>query len=200
MMPGTDGLELCKKIKADERISHIPVIMLTALTEVENRIAGFKTGADDYIAKPFNRKELIARVTNLIRQRETLRLRFKREILLEPEEIAVTSTDEKFLSKIISIIEKEIANPDLTVDLLAQKAALSRSQLHRKIKALTDQSTTQFIRTIRMKRAAQLFSQHYGSIAETVYAVGFNSLSYFTKCFHRQFGISPKDFLSKMQQ
>ena len=200
MMPGTDGLELCKKIKADERISHIPVIILTALTEVKNKIAGLKTGADDYMAKPFNRKELIARVTNLIRQRETLRLRFKREILLEPEKIAVTSTDEKFLSKIISIIEKEIANPDLTVDLLAQKAALSRSQLHRKIKALTDQSTTQFIRTIRMKRAAQLFRQHYGSIAETVYAVGFNSLSYFTKCFHRQFGISPKDFLSKMQQ
>ncbi len=194
MMPRMDGIELCKRLKTDARSSHIPVILLTALSSVEDRIHGLQTGADDYIAKPFNRKELLARVYNLTQQRKMLRERFGKEIKIQAKDITVTSADELFLNKLITLIEKNIANPDLNVDSLLEEIHLSRSQLHRKLKALTDLSATEFIRNIRLKRAAQLLEQNHGSISETVYAVGFSSLSYFSKCFQKQFGVSPKDF------
>ncbi|MCD4744708.1 MAG: tetratricopeptide repeat protein [Bacteroidales bacterium] len=197
MMPGMDGMELCQKLKTDERTSHIPVIMLTALAEIEDKIKGLETGADDYIAKPFNRQELITRVQNLIEQRKRLRERFSREVKIQPKDITVTSADEKFLLKIISVVEDNLSDPDLNVELFVSKANMSRSQLHRKIKALTDQATTEFIRTIRLKRAAQLLDQHHGTISEIVYAVGFSSLSYFSKCFQKQFGMSPKEFVER---
>ncbi|MBC8489705.1 MAG: tetratricopeptide repeat protein [Bacteroidetes bacterium] len=199
MMPGMDGMELCQKLKTDERTSHIPVIMLTALAEIEDKIKGLETGADDYIAKPFNRQELITRAQNLIGQRKKLRERFSREVKIQPKDITVTSADEKFLLKIISVVEDNLSDPDLNVEHLVTKANMSRSQLHRKIKALTDQTTTEFIRTIRLKRAAKLLEQHYGTIAETIYAVGFNSLSYFTKCFHKQFNMTPKEYIEKKE-
>ncbi|NOX47175.1 MAG: tetratricopeptide repeat protein [Chlorobi bacterium] len=197
MMPKMDGIELCRKLKTDERSSHIPVVLLTALSSVEDKIQGLETGADDYMAKPFNRQELLIRVQNLIRQRKMLRERFGKEIKIEAKDITVTSADEKFLNGLISFIEKNISDPDLNVDSLIGEIHLSRSQLHRKLKALTDLSTTEFIRNIRLKRAANLLEQHPGTIAETVYAVGFSSLSYFTKCFQKQFGISPKEFVQK---
>jgi len=197
MMPEMDGIELCKKLKTDERTSHIPVILLTALASVEDRIRGLETGADDYIAKPFNRKELVTRVQNLHDQRNILRERFAREVKIQPKDIAVTSADEDFLTKLISFIEKNIADPDLNVDSLTEQIHLSRSQLHRKLKALTGLSSTEFIRTIRLKRAAQLLEQHPGTIAETVYAVGFNNLSYFSRCFQKQFNMTPKDYIDQ---
>ncbi len=194
MMPEMDGLELCKRIKTDERTSHIPVILLTALASVEDRIRGLETGADDYLAKPFNRQELQTRTQNLVEQRKKLIERFSKSVRLEPKDIAITSVDEKFIEKLISKIEKNMADPDLNVDYLIEEIHLSRSQLHRKLKALTGQSATEFIRFIRLKRAAQLLEQHHGTIAETVYAVGFNNLSYFSKCFQKQFGVTPKDY------
>ncbi|MBE9492594.1 MAG: response regulator, partial [Bacteroidetes bacterium] len=199
MMPKIDGIELCQKLKTDDRTSHIPVILLTALSSVEDRIRGLETGADDYIAKPFNREELVTRVKNLTDQRKLLRERFGKEVKIQPKDITVTSADEKFLNKLISFIEKNIADPDLNVDSLTEEIHLSRSQLHRKLKALTDLSSTEFIRTIRLKRAAQLLEQHHGTIAETVYAVGFNSLSYFSKCFQKQFNITPKEYIEHTQ-
>lgn len=197
MMPKMDGIELCRKLKTDERSSHIPVILLTALSSVEDKILGLETGADDYVAKPFNRQELLTRVQNLTRQRKMLRERFGREIKIQAKDIAVTSADEIFLNKLISYIEKHIGNPDLNVDSLLGEIHLSRSQLHRKLKALTDLSATEFIRNIRLKRAAQLLEQNHGSISQTIYAVGFNSLSYFSKCFQKQFGVSPKEFIER---
>ncbi|MCF6296755.1 MAG: response regulator [Flavobacteriaceae bacterium] len=198
MMPGMDGIELCQKLKADERSSHIPVILLTALSSVEDRIRGLETGADDYIAKPFNRRELLTRVQNLSMQRKLLRERFGREIKIQAKDITVTPADEVFLNKLITLIEQNIANPDLNVDSLLEVIHLSRSQLHRKLKALTGFSATELIRNIRLKRAAQILGQQrQGSIAETVYAVGFSSLSYFSKCFQKQFGVNPKDFQLK---
>ena len=197
IMPKMDGIELCNKLKTDERTSHIPVILLTALSSVEDRIKGLETGADDYIAKPFNRKELLTRVQNLTEQRKLLRERFSKEIKIQAKDIAVTSADEKFLNKLISFIENNLADPDLNVDSLIEEINLSRSQLHRKLKALTGLSSTEFVRTIRLKRAAQLLEQHHGTIAETVYAVGFNSLSYFSKCFQKQFNMTPKEYLEQ---
>ncbi|RLD57758.1 MAG: hybrid sensor histidine kinase/response regulator, partial [Bacteroidetes bacterium] len=151
--------------------------------------------ADDYMAKPFNRQELLIRVQNLIGQRKLLQERFGKEIKIQAKDITVTSADEKFLNKLILFIEKNIADPDLNVDSLTNEINLSRSQLHRKLKAITGLSSTGFIRIIRLKRAAQLLEQQHGSIAETTYAVGFNSLSYFSKCFQKQFGTSPKEYI-----
>jgi DNA-binding response OmpR family regulator len=195
MMPEMEGTELCKNLKSDVRTSHIPVILLTALASVEDRIKGLETGADDYIAKPFNRQELQTRTQNLIDQRQKLIEQFTRSVRLEPKDIAITSIDELFIQKLISRIEKQLADPDLSIDALIEEAHLSRSQLHRKLKALTGMSATEFIRSIRLKRAAQLLEQHFGTIAETVYSVGFNNLSYFSKCFQKQFGVSPKEYI-----
>jgi len=128
-----------------------------------------------------------------------LRERFGKEIKIQAKDIAVTSADEKFLNKLISFIENNLADPDMNVDSLTEQIHLSRSQLHRKLKALTGLSSTEFIRTIRLKRAAQLLEQRHGTIAETVYAVGFNSLSYFSKCFQKQFGLSPKEYIEHPQ-
>lgn len=193
-MPEMDGLEMCEKLKTDERTSHIPVIMLTSRTSVENRIEGFERGADDYISKPFNIQELVSRIKNLIEQRKTLREQFSRNVRLYPKDISITSEDEKFISKTISIIEEHLNNFDFDVSRLTDKMALSRVQLFRKLKALTDQSPSEFIRTIRLKRAAQLLDKGFGNIAEVTYQVGFNNLSYFAKCFRELFGVSPSDY------
>ncbi len=194
VMPEMDGLEMCKKLKTDLRTSHIPVIMLTSRTSVENRIEAFEKGADDYITKPFNMPELVVRIKNLIEQRKMLREQFSRDVRLHPRDISITSEDEKFLGKTIDIIEEHINNFDFDVSKLTDKMALSRVQLFRKLKALTDQSPSEFIRTIRLKRAAQLLDKGFGNIAEVTYQVGFNNLSYFSKCFRELFGMSPSDY------
>jgi len=196
-MPEMDGLEMCKRLKTDQRTSHIPVIMLTSRTSVENRIEGFEKGADDYISKPFNMQELVVRIKNLVEQRKMLREQFGRDIRLHPKDISITSEDEKFLTKTITIIEEHINNFDFDVSQLTDKMAVSRVQLFRKLKALTDQSPSEFIRTIRLKRAAQLLDKGFGNIAEVTYQVGFNNLSYFSKCFRELFGLSPSDFVKQ---
>jgi signal transduction histidine kinase/DNA-binding response OmpR family regulator len=197
MMPNMDGVEFCKKLKMDERTSHIPVIMLTAKASVENRIVGLETGADDYITKPFNMKELLTRINNLIDQRRKLRERFSREVTLQPKDIAITSADEKFLNRTIEIIEKNMGDGEFDVASLREEIGLSHMQMFRKIKALTDQAPGDFIRTIRLKRAARLMEKKFGNIAEITYEVGFNNLSYFAKCFKEMFGMSPLEYMRK---
>ena len=197
MMPKMDGVEMCKRLKTDERTSHIPVIMLTAKANVESKIEGLETGADDYITKPFNIKELIARVKNLIEQRKKLRERFSRDVKLEPKDIAITSADEKFLNRAIGIIEKHMDDFEFDAQTLQEGMNLSRSQLFRKLKALTDQSTTEFIRAIRLKRGAKLLEQKFGNVAEVTYEVGFNNLSYFARCFKKMYGVSPSDYMKQ---
>lgn len=194
MMPKMDGVELCRKLKIDERTSHIPVIMLTAKTSVEDRIEGLETGADDYLTKPFNIKELRVRVKNLIEQRKKLRERFRKELLLEPREIAVTSADERFIMQTLKVIEKNMSDQDFSVEQLGTELAMSRMQLFRKIKALTDQSPSEYIRTIRLKRAAHLITSNFGNLAEITYEVGFNNPSYFSKCFRELYGVAPSEY------
>jgi len=195
MMSNMDGVEFCKKLKTDERTSHIPVIMLTAKASVENRIEGLETGADDYITKPFNMKELLTRINNLIGQRRKLRERFSREVNLQPKEIAITSADERFLNRIIEIIENKMGDDDFDVAALQKELGLSNMPMFRKLKALTDQPPGDFIRTIRLKRSANLFEQKFGNVAEVAYEVGFNNLSYFARCFKEIFGQSPSEYL-----
>jgi signal transduction histidine kinase/ligand-binding sensor domain-containing protein/DNA-binding response OmpR family regulator len=194
MMPRMDGFALCARLKTDERTSHIPVILLTARASAESKIAGLETGADDYIAKPFAARELQARVKNLIEQRRKLRERFRKEAALQPHVMAVTSTDEKFLQKALAVVEARMSDEDFSVEIFGREVGMSRVQLHRKLRALTDHSASEFIRTLRLHRAAQLLVQHGGNVTEVAYEVGFNNLSYFAKCFHQQFGVSPSAY------
>jgi signal transduction histidine kinase/AraC-like DNA-binding protein len=194
MMPGMDGVELCKKLKTDERTSHIPVIMLTARATVESRIEGLETGADAYMTKPFNMQELQTRLKSLIEQRKLLRERFSKETDLSPSDITVTSVDEKFLNKAIHIIEDNLGDCDFDVTAMTGEIGMSRMQLFRKLKALTNQTPSEFIRTIRLKRAAQLLKKKFGNVAEITYEVGFNNLSYFAKCFRELYGVSPSEY------
>ena len=195
-MPEMDGIEFCEKIKKDERTSHIPIILLTARSTLENKLEGLETGADDYMTKPFKIKELQIRVSNLIEQRKKLRQRFRKEFLIEPKEIAITSSDEKFLTRILEILEHNYTNENFTADEFSKKAGLSRMQLHRKLSAVTDQSASEFIRNFRLKRAVKLLSVKKGNISEISFEVGFSNPSYFAECFKNLFGYSPSEFLS----
>ena len=197
MMHPVNGIEFCMKLKQDERTSHIPVIMLTALSDPQEKVTGLETGADDYVTKPFNSRELLVRMRNLITQRNKLRQIFSSSVNLEPGAITVTSADEKFLRKLIQLIEANIDNPDLDIEFLLSNIAMSRSQLHRKIKAITGQPITGFIRIIRIKRAAMLMEQKFGNVSDIMYAVGFNNLSYFTKCFREVYNLTPTEFMAK---
>ncbi len=194
MMPKMDGFQFCERVKSDERTSHIPVILLTARATAESKIKGLELGADDYLIKPFDRTELQVRAKNLIEQRRKLRERFSRNIALQPQEIAVTSYDEKFLQRAMAIIEQHLANPDFDVTILSRAIGMSRMQLHRKLYALTNQSTNKFIRSLRLKRAADLLNQKYGNVAQIAYEVGFNNPSYFAECFRKQFGKLPSEY------
>jgi signal transduction histidine kinase/DNA-binding response OmpR family regulator len=200
MMPQMDGFELCAKLKTDERTSHIPVILLTARASWESKIEGLETGADAYLTKPFDAKELQIRIKNLIGQRRKLRERFSKEITLQPKDITVTSADEKFLMKIMDVIEAHLSDPDFRVEYLSKEVAISRAHLHRKLQALTDLSPVEFIRLMRMKRAAKLLEHHVGNISEIAYEVGFKNPAYFAECFRKQFGISPSKYSYRRSQ
>ena len=198
MMPGLDGFELCGRLKDDERTSHIPVILLTALTETESKRRGLETGADDYLPKPFDTEELKIRIRNLIVQRRKLAEQFARQVAtLAPEAMPVSSADERFLLRSREIIEAHLDDPDFRIDTFCREIAMSRSQLHRKLKAVTGKSTREIIRAHRLQRAAQLLEAGYGNVTEVAFAVGFRHLSYFSSSFHEQYGVMPSDFPQK---
>lgn len=195
MMPKLSGTKLCEKIKMNTLTSHIPVILLTALTSIEHTIEGLETGADLYIAKPFNVNLILVQIQNLIKSREALRQRFKKESFLHPSEITVTSLDEKFLKKAMAYVEKHIDDENLNVKTLYEEMAMSRSNLQLKIKALTGLSPNEYIRAIRLNRAAQLLVDCDLTIVEIAYKTGFNSPSYFSKSFKSQFNMSPNEYV-----
>ena len=194
MMANMDGIELCKKLKTDIRTSHIPVVLLTAKGGIENKIEGIESGADDYVQKPVNVECLLLRTKKLIEQREFLRKSFTHKHKIEPSEITVNSIDEQFLEKLLATIEKQIDNSELNVKMLSEMMALSHTNLYRKIKALTGQTATEFIRTIRLKRAAQLLKNKHLNVTDVMYMVGFSHRSYFTRSFKEMFGVSPKEY------
>lgn len=193
MMPGMDGITLCQKLKTDERTSHIPIILLTAMASDNAKLQGLETGADDYLTKPFDNRELALRIKNLIENRRQMRERFSKEMLLGPKKIPVTSMDEKFLEKVMEAVETNMGDPDFNMEKFGQQVALSRMQLHRKLKALTNQSPGDFLRSMRLKRAKRLLESRAGNVSEVAYEVGFNNLSYFSKCYKEEFGILPNE-------
>ncbi|WP_111706395.1 hybrid sensor histidine kinase/response regulator transcription factor [Lutibacter citreus] len=200
LMPVMDGIEFCDKIKTTQETSHIPVIMLTAKTSEEWEIEGLKTGADAYIRKPFDMEVVELKIKNILKHREELRKRFNREITLQPNEVTVTSTDEKFLQESIEIVEKHMMDSDFSVEILVKEMALSRSTFYLKIKELTGLSTGEFIRNIRLKRAMQLLEKSNLSVKEIMFMTGFNTASYFSKCFKKQFGVIPSKYVSQFKK
>ncbi len=196
MMPEMNGLELCRAIKTDSRISHVPIILLTALDTVKDQLTGYKMGADDYISKPFNPSLLDVRVKNLIQIRMGLKKRFQIEISLEPRDITIASPDEKLLVKAMKVIEENLSDPDFTVEKLSEEIGMSRVHLYRKIKALTDQTATEFIRTIRLKQAAKLLLQKKLTVSEICFLVGFKNPVSFGRSFKTHFGETPTDYVA----
>lgn len=193
MMPKKDGYEVCSSLKQDEKTSHIPIILLTAKVTTEDKIQGLENQADDYVTKPFVPKELLARVQNLIESRKKLQQKFQRELVLKPSEMAVNSVEEKFITKLLHIVEEHIGDEKFGVEQLAREIGMSRSQIHRKMMALTNQAPNQFIRTFRLTRAMELLKKQAATASEIAYEVGFSSPSYFTKCFREQFGYTPSE-------
>jgi len=202
MMPKMDGVELCRALKTELSTSHIPVILLTACTLDEQRITGFKSGADDYISKPFNSDVLEVRVDNLIENRKLLKELFRTTFFTDSKEESkekLSDVEKTFLEKLKKLIEKRLADPDLNVEDLGQQIGLSRIQLYRKVKSLTNYSPNELLRIIRLKKAYHLLSTTELTISEVTYRVGFTSPSYFTKCFKEYYNESPSDCLKRMR-
>jgi signal transduction histidine kinase/ligand-binding sensor domain-containing protein/DNA-binding response OmpR family regulator len=195
IMPGMDGIELCRRIKTDINTSHIPVILLTARTAVTFKYEGLETGADDYIVKPFNVADLKLRARNLIRQRKLLKERFGQAGVMLPTDFSITSVDEKFLQRSIDYIIEHIGDSDLTVDRIAREVGMSRANFYRKIKALTNSSAAEFLRKIRMEHAAQLLKTNKFRVSEVTSIVGFSDTDYFRECFKSRFGMTPTEFM-----
>lgn len=194
MMPVMDGIEFCSKIKTNILTSHIPVILLTAKTSEESQKSGYTIGADAYITKPFDTNLLEVRVNNILKSRKSLIEKFKIDTILEPKELTATSADEMFLQKAIDLIEQNMTNTEYTINDFISEMNMSRSVLYRKLKALTDQSITEFIRTIKLKRAAQLILKTQLSISEIAFDLGFNDLKHFRISFQKLFNELPSQY------
>jgi DNA-binding response OmpR family regulator len=199
MMPEMNGLEFCRRLKTDERTSHIPVVLLTARQSAEYQTEGYDTGADAYVTKPFNAKVLQAQLRNLLLQRRHLRERFGRDNTFDWKTIAVNVTDEAFLKKVTHLIETHMGEEGFDFDLLAEKLKMSRSQFARKIKALTNQTIFEFVNAYRMKRAVEFLLSGEFNISETAYKVGFCLPNNFSRAFAKFYGSTPSKFLESMK-
>lgn len=196
VMPVMDGFELCKTIKSNLNYSHIPVVLLTAKTNIQSKIEGMELGADAYIEKPFSVEYLQACVFNLIQTREKLRKTFAQSPFVAANTMALTKADEDFIKKLDDVIHANLDNPEFSMDDMADSLNMSRSNFYRKIKGVLDLSPNEYLRLERLKKAAQLLREGESRVIEICYTVGFNSPSYFSKCFQKQFGVLPKDFMS----
>ncbi len=197
LMPDMDGFEFCRKIRKDERTSHIPILLLTALGSREHEIEGLSQGADDYITKPFDLVILQTKVENILSVRQSLKQKYSGEMLLQPRNVLLSSPDERFLQKAIDVVEQNISDPDLDIDRFALEIGVSRMQLYRKLNALTEMTVKEFVRNIRLKRAAQMLVQQKMNVSEVAYAVGFKDLSHFRKCFRQEYNMSASEYIEK---
>ena len=208
MMPKMDGNELTRTLKNNEKTSHIPIILLTAKSEQQSRLEGLETGADDYLTKPFDTKELQIRINNLINIRRKLQEKYssvdyvpsknKKETenlsrLVEDKAGKLTNLEEQFMSKVLEVIENHMSEEDFSIEQFGKEAGMSRMQLHRKLKALTGKSASNYLRSVRLNKAKQMIEEKTGSISEIAYSVGFSSPQYFTRCFKEEFGHPPSE-------
>jgi signal transduction histidine kinase/ligand-binding sensor domain-containing protein/DNA-binding response OmpR family regulator len=194
-MPEMNGIDLCKKIKSDPRTAYLPVILLTARTGDDQLIEGYETGANDYITKPFNFEILLSRIKNMLSQQESLRKSYQKQVEVVPSEIKVVSENEKFIQLALDIVEKNMDNTEFSVEEMSRELYISRVSLYKKLFSVTGKTPLEFIRSIRLKRAAQLLEQSQMTISEVAYEVGFNNPKYFAKYFKAEFGILPSAYL-----
>lgn len=194
MMPEEDGFTFTRNLKEHQLTSHIPVILLTAKTQITSKLEGMGIGADVYITKPFSSQLLKATAENLIENRRKLQQRFSQEIILMPKDISVSSVDEQFLERLQKVLDKNITDSDFSIENFGNEMGVSRMQLHRKLKALTGQSASEFLRSQRLKIAAKILREKKIPISEVGYTVGFNDPSYFTKSFKKEFGQTPTEY------
>lgn len=194
MMPEMDGIEFSRYIRADERTSHIPVIMLTAKSGEEEKLEGLQTGVDDYLTKPFSARELLQRVNNLIQMRQLLRKRFRSATVIQPAEVSAVSLDQVFMEKVLQTIEANMGNEQFGVEALSEAVNMSVTHLNRKLKALIDQPAGNLIRSLRLQRAAELLTSRSGSVAEIAYSVGFSAPEIFSRNFKKQFNCTPLEY------
>ena len=197
IMPGFSGFELCRKLKNQVITSHIPILVLSAKATVENQIEGLEMGADVYMIKPFNIDHLKTQVLRLISFKEANYSRYINETAVIPPGALTTKLDEEFMQKVMTFIEKNLTNSDLSVDQLAHCVSLSKVQTYRKIKAISGLSIVEFIRTIRLKKAAPMILEGRLNFSEIAFETGFSTPSYFSKCFHDHFGKTPSEFASE---
>lgn len=198
MMPGISGFELCNTLKNDERTSHIPIILLTALSSEESIKKGLELGADDYITKPFDVDILRRKVDNHLNMRKALIEKYSKQLMLNPGKITVKTPDEKFLEKTVKLIEEHMDDSNLNVETFVQKLGVSRMQLYRKTEALTNMTVKELVTDIRLKRAEQLIRDNNLTVSDVAYRVGFNDLSYFGKCFKKKYNMSPSEFIKNL--
>jgi signal transduction histidine kinase/ligand-binding sensor domain-containing protein/DNA-binding response OmpR family regulator len=194
MMPEMNGLELTARLKADERTSHIPVILLTARASEAHQLSGLSQGADVYLTKPFNIQLLETHLQNLLKARQVWQQKYTQQVTLEPQHIPVDGPDQKFLTKLLAIIEANIENEDFGVPAIAAEVGMSQPVLYKKVKALTTMSVNDFVKSIRLKKAAQLIRQQEYKVYEVAFAVGFSDSKYFSKEFAKQFGMTPSAY------
>ncbi len=200
MMPGIDGIELCRRIKNESATWHIPLILLTAKYTEQQQLEGIEAGADDYITKPFNFQILVSKIDNFIKTKKNIHSLYRTKLNIEPNNILITSLDEQFLTKAVSIVEKNMADADFTVEVLSKEMGMSRTLLYKKILALTGKPPLEFIRLLRMKRAALLLQKSQLNVSEITFRVGFKDPKYFRKQFLKEFGVLPSEFPGRNTQ
>ena len=197
MMPKMDGIELCQRVKSNIQTSHTPFILLTARTSDESKMEGYEAGADSYISKPFSFELLCIRIKKLIEQQENRKMLFHKTIEITPSSITTTSLDEELVRKALHFVEENIDNPEYSIEDLSKDLGLSKTHLNRKLQSIVDLTPLQFIRSIRLKRAAQLLTNSQYNINEISYMVGFNTLKYFNSHFKEEFQMTPSQYREK---
>ncbi len=195
MMPKMDGYEMTRQLRQDEKTSHIPIILLTAKSDRDSKLEGLGLGADDYLTKPFDTQELLARIKNLIETRRLLQEKFGTGtvVLHKPEKEKLNCLNQQFLDRVMMVIDKHIAEEEFSIEEFGKDVGMSRSQMHRKLKALTGKSTSLYLRTVRLAKAKQMIENQTGTISEISYQVGFSSPAYFSRCFKEEFGFTPSE-------
>lgn len=200
MMPGMDGIEFCKKIKEDIESCHIPFLMLTAKDAIESRIEGVESGADYYFSKPLRIDLLELTIKNIFNQKQKSKEKYFKDYYSEAKELVHSSKDKEFMNQLILIIEEHLSNPDMNIDYICTQIGMSRTKLYQKIKNITGQPIGDFIRTIRLKKAAHLMTHQDSSLTDIMYSVGLQTQSYFTKAFKKEFGKTPSQFMKDIQR
>lgn len=200
MMPGMSGIEFCRHIKEDMETSHIPFIMLTAKQALESTIEGVESGADFYFSKPLSMELLLLTIRNVFEQRQKLKDRYLKDVHVEAKELGHSTKDREFIDRLLAIIEEQLSNPDLDVEYICMQIGMSRTSLHQKIKSITTQSISEFVRSVRLRKAVQIMTEEDVLLTEVMYRVGIQTQSYFTKAFKKEFGKTPSQFLQELKK